>query len=133
MPVIHLEAQISTDELVAAAGQLGHSEMDELMDKLLTLRAQRRAPSLPAEEASLLAEINRGVPAALRDRFDVLVERRRAGTLTAEEHAELVSLTDQIEAADAERLSRLARLAQLRSVSFDALLQSLGVQMPNHV
>lgn len=53
------------------------------MDKLLTLRAQRRAPSLPAEEASLLVEINRGVPTALRDRFDMLVERRRASTLTA--------------------------------------------------
>lgn len=56
---------------------------DALMDKLLTLRAQRRAPSLPAEEASLLVEINRGVPTALRDRFDMLVERRRASTLTA--------------------------------------------------
>jgi hypothetical protein len=130
MPVIHLEAQVSLDELLAAAGQLTLPDMEQFVARLLALRAQRRAPSLPAEEAELLRAINQGVPAELRDRYEVLIARRRADTLTEEEHQELLRLTDQVEAADAERLSHLASLSRLRGVPLGALLESLGIRAP---
>lgn len=132
MPVIHLEALISADELIAAAGQLGQSEMDQLVTKLLALRAQRRAPSLPAEESVLLAQINEGIAVEIRERYEALLERRRAGMLSQDEHAELLDLTDRMEAADAERLEHLAILARLRGVSLDALMQSLGIQAADY-
>lgn len=128
MPVIHLEAQVSLDELLAAAGQLTLPDMDKFVAKLLALRAQRRAPSLPAEETELLRAMTHGVPAELRDRDEELIARRRADTLTQKEYQELLRLTDQVEAADAERLSHLASLSRLRGVPLGALLESLGIQ-----
>lgn len=133
MPVIHIEAQISTEELVAAAGQLGQTDMDQLVDKLLALRARRRASSLSAEESTLLEEINKGIPASKRDRYDALLARRRAHQLSDEERLELYELTDFVEAADAERLERLQRLARLRGVGLDELLKNLGIQSPEYV
>jgi hypothetical protein len=130
MPVIHLEAQVSLDELLAAAGQLTLPDMEQFVARLLALRAQRRAPSLPAEEAELLRAINQCVPAELRDRYEVLIARRRADTLTQEEYQELLRLTEQVEAADAERLSHLASLSRLRGVPLVAVLESLGIRAP---
>jgi hypothetical protein len=133
MPVIHVEAQISPDELLAAAGQLSLSDMDKFLAKLLVLHAKQRAPSLPAEEFELLEAINRGIPAEMHERQEELVGRQRAGTLTADEYTELLHLTDRIEVADAERLSQLCSLARLRGVSLDALLESLGIRAPEYV
>ncbi|HRI65372.1 MAG TPA: hypothetical protein PK156_14085 [Polyangium sp.] len=133
MPVIHIEAQISAEELVAAAGQLGLTDIDQLVDKLLALRAQRRAPSLSAEESALLEQINKGIPEVMRDRYEALVERRRANELSDEERAELYELTDSIEMADAERLTHLTRLARVRGVGLDVLLKDLGIQSPRYV
>jgi hypothetical protein len=63
------------------------------------------------------------IPSAKRHRYEALIERRRAGTLEEEERAELLRLTDEMEAADAERLERLASLARLYGVSLDAILE----------
>lgn len=132
MPVIHVEAQISPEELLAAAGQLSLPDMDHFVAKLLALHAKRCAPSLPTEEAELLKAINTGIPSNMHDRYDTLVERRRAGTLTADEHAELVNLTEELENADAARLSHVASLARLRGVSLNVLLSSLGIKAPEY-
>lgn len=80
------------------------------------------------DETELLRAIHRGIPADLADRHEALVQRRRSGTLTEDEHAELVRLTDQIEAADAERLAHLASLSRLRGVPLAELLESLGIR-----
>lgn len=128
MPLSHVQADISPEEIVAAAGQLELTDMDLLVDKLLVLRAQRRAPSLSVEESALLDEINKGIPSATRDRYETLLERRRNNLLNNDERSELESLTDFIEARDAERLERLSRLSRLQGVTLDVLLKSLGIQ-----
>jgi hypothetical protein len=133
MPVTHSEAHISPEELIAAARKLSLPDMDQLVAELLALRAQRRAQSLPAEEADLLRAINEGIPAELHDHYEALIERRRAGTLTPAEHTELLHLTDRMEAAEAERLSHLASLSRLRGVSLGTLLESLGIRAPSYV
>lgn len=89
-----------------------------------------RVPSLSPDETELLQAINRGVPGEVRERFEALVERREEGTLTPDEHAELLRLTDEIEAEDARRAERLARLARLRGVSLAAVMDDLGIHAP---
>lgn len=132
MPTIHIEAQVSPGELIAAVEQLGTAELDRFLCQLLALLARRRAPSLPAEEADLLLQINRGLPADLRARLDELEARRQAETLTADEHSELIRLVARLEELEAQRIESMSRLAGLRGVSLPTLMRDLGLEPPVH-
>jgi hypothetical protein len=132
MPTIHLDAQVSPEELLDAVDQLGLPELDRFVAKVLALVARRKGPSLPPEEADLLLQINQGIPAELRARLHALGEKREDETLTPDEHQELLLLNDQVEALEATRLEQLTRLAELRGVSLRALLDQLGIHRPNH-
>lgn len=81
-------------------------------------------------EAELLEQINQGLPPDVQQRYDELTAKRRAETLTPEEHEELLDLINRIEQADAERIQVLAELAQLRGVSVPALMDELGIRRP---
>jgi hypothetical protein len=61
-------------------------------------------------------------------RYQELMDRRRACTLTPEEHGELLQLTDTAEAVQAERVRHLTELARLRGISLRTLIEELGLQ-----
>jgi len=132
MPTIQVEAQLSPEELLKAIGQLSAPELDAFALRVLALRAERVAPRLSADATELLRIINQGVPGELQQRYDELIARRRAGTLTPEGHAELLSLTKQVEQVDAHRLELLAELARLRQVQLKTLIQQLGLRPRPH-
>src|SRR6188474_808619 len=62
------------------------------------------SPSLPPAEAALLQEINQGLSQVAWDQYHALVKKRRAGTLTPEEHETLIALSDEIEEANTRRI-----------------------------
>ncbi len=132
MPPVEGRSRRNLEELVRAAAQLGTRELESFVARVLALRAQRLAPSLAKEEARLLKEINRGLPAADQQRYDELTSKLRADTLGSREHQELLALIDRIEHADAERIRALTSLAQLRDVSVEALMSDLGIHGPAH-
>ena len=96
------------------------------------LAAARRssAPSLSTEEAQLLQEINRGLPGETWRLYASLKEKRRARTLTPEEHTEIIALSDKVEEMNARRMECVVRLAGLRQTSVDALMDDLGIKSP---
>jgi hypothetical protein len=53
-----------------------------------------------------------------------------AGTLSGEDHAELLRLAEQEEAANVERVRALIVLAGLRGTDLAALLEELGAPPP---
>ena len=118
---------MSLDELITAANQLNETDLDQLLQQVVALRVQRKADVLPSGEAELLSRINQGVPAALRTQYESLQAKRKAEALTEAEHTELVELSQRIEQFGAERLKALIMLAQLRQVSLDELMNSLGI------
>ena len=120
--------QPSADELLRAIQRLGMREIEQLLFRLLRLRAERSAPSLSSTETELLSRINQGLPEDASHRYHELMSKRRAGTLTPEEHQELLRLTDVAEALQAERAQYLAELARLRGTSLSALVEELGLQ-----
>jgi hypothetical protein len=83
---------------------------------------------LPAEPADLLLQINRGLPADLRDRLGELEAKREAEALTSDEHAELIRLVASLESLEVQRVEKLSRLASLRGVSLPTLMQDLGLK-----
>ena len=129
MSTIHVEALVNREELLKAIAELDPAEFDQFVSEVLTLRAQRKAPRLPAGEAALLQRISQGLPDDLRARSAELVDKRHAGTLTAEEHAELLGLSDTMERMQANRAEALADLA-LRQVPLAKLMTDLGIPAP---
>jgi hypothetical protein len=130
MPTVQVKAELSADDLFQAAEQMEASELHQFVTRLLVLRAQRQAACLSQPEAELLRQINQGLPEPVRERYQGLIDKRQAQTLTSEEHAELLQLTDQAELLEARRAEALVQLAQLRKVPLDTLMKGLGIPVP---
>jgi hypothetical protein len=130
MPKVHVTSQIEIDldEVLHGLARLGTKELEQFVDKVIALQAQHRAPSLPKDETELLQQINCGLPADIRQRYDALNTKLHDETITPEEHAELLTLIDRLELADVERMQRLVALAQIRGVSIDTLMEQLGIR-----
>src|SRR5713101_7195088 len=132
MSTVEVRSQVSLDELLNGVAQLETPELEHFISQVLTLRARRIAPCSPKEEAALLEKINQGLLPDVQQRYDELTAKRRAETLTPEEHQELLALIDRIERTDAERAQALTELAQLRKVSVTALRVQLGIRPPDY-
>ncbi len=132
MPIVQVEAQLSTDELLKAVKQLSQAELEQFASQVIALTAQRRAPSLPQDEAELLLKINQGVPPDIQKRYNELIAKRQTETLTSNEYDELLSLTHEIEGLEARRVEYLAELARLRGTSLTILMGNLGIRPPEY-
>lgn len=130
MPVVQVEAQLPTDELLKAVGQLNQSDLEQFVSQIIALRAKRQAPGLPRAESELLLKINEGVPPDVQTRYNELIAIRQAEALTPEEYKELLRLTQRVEKLEVRRVEYLAELARLRGTSLTALMENLGIQPP---
>ncbi len=128
MPTI----QIDTEQLMNAALQMPQSELEQFVARLFALKARQDVPGLSEREAKLLMEINQGLPSALQERLNELIDERQARTISAKELRELKKLTDQVEKFDAERLKLLTELAHLRGVPLRKLIKKLGLKPVPH-
>jgi hypothetical protein len=88
---------------------------------------------LSKAEADLLQNINLGLPPETWEHYHALIAKRRAETLTPQEQATLIEISDQIEQANARRIQYLIELASLRGTSLDAVMQELGIEAPAYV
>jgi hypothetical protein len=86
---------------------------------------------LPPRQAELLLQINNRLSSFPWERYRELIARRQDESLTASEQTEITDLSDQVEAANAERLTLLAELAHLRNTSLSALMADLGLRSPS--
>jgi hypothetical protein len=81
----------------------------------------------------LLARVNEGLPAALRERIACLRAKREDESITDADYEELTRLTDQAEELHADRMAALVELAKCRGMSLEALMDQLGIHFPTHV
>lgn len=132
MPTVQITSQIDFNEVLNGIAQLPPQEFEQFTEKILALRAKCHVPSLSKNETRLLKKINQGIKPEIRNRYNVLNTKLQDASLTPEEQQELITLTDQIELADAERMRNLVKLAQLRQVSVDTLMETLGLRHPLH-
>ncbi|MDQ3011599.1 MAG: STAS/SEC14 domain-containing protein [Acidobacteriota bacterium] len=124
--------QISTEQIISAVNQLSLPELDQIFDKVLAVRAERIAPSLPAVESSLLARINQGPPAQLRARMQELKAKRADSSITDAEYEELTQLADQAEVLHADRMTAIGELARLHGLRLPEMMAELGLRFPEN-
>lgn len=105
-----------------------------LEDRLkYVVNGQPSVPHLSQEESELLQKINQGLPTETWERYDELRAKFRAETVTPEEHAELIAISNQIEIAHARRMEYLVELSRLRQVPLRKLMKQLGIGSPGYV
>ena len=122
-----LEAQLR--EEAADRGIDASTFVVRALEERLHRKTRQRVPfQLSQEETVLIQKINRALPEAIWQEYHDLVARRRAETLTLEEHTRLIALSDSIEETHAERMAQLAELAQRRHMSLKTLMRELGVK-----
>jgi hypothetical protein len=63
---------MSITELLQAVDRLNEPDLDQLLDRVLLLRAQRKSNILSASETELLLQINQGVPTDLHQQSTLL-------------------------------------------------------------
>lgn len=130
MPTVRVEAQLTSTDLLAAVRQLSSPELETFVAEVLSERNRRCAPLLDRTEADLFAIVNEGRPEAEQQRFAELKGRLRAKTMTPEEQAEFLQITDQRERQNVRRIEALAALAQHRGVPLRQLMDQLGIKAP---
>ena len=123
---------LDAEQILNGMTKMAINEFEQFFEQILALRARRIAPTLSQEESELLLKINEGVPDEVRLRFRLLREKMWDEVITQEEHEELIDLTDQIETSDVERLQNLIKLAQLRNVSLDTVMDQLELRTPTY-
>lgn len=133
MPIVKVEVQLSSEELLKAVEQLSLLDLEQFISQVLQLAAQRKASSLTQAEAELLLKINQGIPSDTQKYYDELIAKREAETLTTEEHKELLYLTELLEKLQARRIEYMAELARLRGNSLTTLMENLGIQTQMYV
>lgn len=126
------EQNETLEQIAASKGQsvsdLIRAGVDAVVGGAVFLLEAKSAPRLSARESELLLAINRGLPAKAAERYRTLMDRRRSGTLTAEEHHDLLRLTDEAERWQAEKVKYLSELARLRGKPLGALMDELGIR-----
>lgn len=75
-----------------------------------------------------MQQINQGLPEAVWREYDELISRRQEESLTMDEHARLLVLAEHIESAHIERLELMAKLAQLRQIPLETVMEQLGIK-----
>ena len=122
----------SVEDLLVTAEQLPIPDLERFVLGVLALRS-RRHNGLGSQEADLLNQINHPFPSELQEQYNTLIAKRDAETLTPEEHQLLLGLTDQMEQLEADWVGRLGKLAAIRRVDIDTLMNQLGLYTRNYV
>jgi DNA repair photolyase len=132
MPTVKIEAQMSALDLLQAVQQLSQPELEQFIEQIIQVKAQRIAPSLSTKESELLIKINQDLPQELRYLYQNLIEKRNQEILTESEYQQLLELTEQVEKYQAQHLEYLTQLAQMRQLSLTNLITQMGLKPINN-
>ena len=132
MSAVQHELSSPSKELLQEVSCLNGPVLDKLLDQVLVLRAERRAPHLSRQETDLLLKINTPLPEETWRRYNSLYAKLKPDTITPEEYTELKDLINAVEMDNAGRIGNLIELSRLRGTTLDALMKSLGIGPRSH-
>ena len=124
--------QINISELLNYVGQLSTKDFEEFFLKIQSLRFQKTATQENGIEQKLLKQIKTGLLSAKQNRFEYLIARRDAHTITDIELEELIKLTNDIEKNDTIRFKRMAKLAEIKHMSLPEVIRFYNLQPVQH-
>lgn len=122
-----MDASVSISDIIDKASRLDNQELNTLLGQLNALRTRRTIIALSKEETELLKKINEGFPILKRNRLAALDTKMEFSDLTEAEAAEALLLAEELESYTITRFEHLKKLALLRNLSVDELMNNLGI------
>ena len=119
------QVDLGLDDILNGISELDTKELERFMQNIGHLIARRKVAYLPERESQLLMKINKAIPPTLQQRYETLLIKNRAETITPLEHEELLKVIDKVEIKNAERLENLIELSRIRNISLDILMKDL--------
>jgi hypothetical protein len=119
------QVDLGLEDILNGISELETKDLEKFMQRIGHLIARRKVAHLPERESQLLMKINKAIPATLQKRYEDLLTKNRAETITPLEHEELLKIIDKVEIKNAERLENLIELSRIRNISLDALMSQL--------
>lgn len=127
MSSIQIKSSVTIEDLLQGVAQLEGKELDDFIQKALSISVRRKAGHLEERESELLELINESLPGQVWERFRELDEKRRSETLTEAEQEELMHINREMEAKNVQRIKCLSELALLRKTDLRSLMNQLGI------
>jgi hypothetical protein len=128
-----IHSQIDTRELLANAAKMGVQELEALMRELNNVLSRKKHKDKDHRERELLRLINETVLAKeKRERYWMLSLQLEEGSISAEEHRELMQLAGEEEWLRNKRVAYLVELSQLRNLSLSQVMEEMGLKPPGH-
>lgn len=120
-------------EILDNAASLGKEDFESLFKKLSILRVQRNnIPSMGKTEADLLEQIHQGFSAEKWERLQFLDWKMESSGLNDRESTESLQLAEAYENYTVQRLQLLIKLAALRNVTLEEVMQQLEIGPKTH-
>jgi hypothetical protein len=121
--------KIELDDLVSSVSELDERALNEFFEKLNQRIAHPEAQiARHKQEIVLLKQIRSMIPSSVVRRFKILQKKQHQFTITAQETAEMLFITDFIEIKSAERVYLLGALAKLRQIPLPELVKQLDLK-----
>lgn len=120
--------------LLKDVSQMPLLELERFVQAVNGLITQKKTTDKSYRERFLLRKINETVLGIAKTRrYQLLVQKLEAETISDAEYTEFMQLADNEEKIRYERLTYLVELAELKSITLPELMDSLGLNRPAHV
>jgi hypothetical protein len=119
------QVDLGLDDIINGISELDSKDLEKFIQKIGHLIARKKVAFLPERESVLLMKINKAIPSNLQKRYEELLIKNRAETITQVEHEELLKAIEKVETKNAERLENLIELSRIRDISIDELMRQL--------
>ena len=124
---------MDTQVLIQGVAEMPISEMERFVQQVNALIVQKKTTDKNYRERFLLGKINQTVLSKEKiERYQKLVQKLEAETISKAEYKEFMKLTELEEQIRYERLTYLVELAQLKSITLPQLMDNLGLNQPSH-
>lgn len=118
---------LSTKDLLKGVEQLEQAELENFVKEVLLIRAKRLADNFNHEESILFEQINSGLSQQETVYLQELATKSQSDTLTQNELKIYKQLSQKLEELNNRRLLAVSKLAQIRGVSFDDVMEEFGL------
>lgn len=119
-----VKLEVTPQQLLHAVEQLPAQQLTQFTSQVVRIRAKRLLPSLSLDESQLIKAINQTLPAHTQQKYEELIQKRRAEILTEAEYEMLLQLTAKSEKLQVARVQAIADLAKLRNITVSELMRS---------
>ena len=117
--------------LLKDVAQMPLPEIERFVQSVHALITQRKSTDKTYQDRLLLRKINETILGATKTkRYQLLVQKLEAETMSDSEYKEFMQLAEEEETIRYERLTYLVELAQIRSITLPQLMENLGLNRP---